>query len=141
APPREARRDGARRRRPRERPGGRGLDLRRLAARAPGLTSAGEGGPDPSEPARPAIARILDHLAAATGADFRDYRAAMVERRIAERVAATGSADLDAYRARLEREPAELARLIEALSIHVTSFFRDPGVFEAIRDRALPLLA
>src|SRR5207244_1796649 len=55
-------------------------------------------------------------------------------------VAATGSADLDAYRARLEREPAELTRLIDALAVHVTSFFRDPRVFEALAARVVPSL-
>ena len=42
------------------------------------------------------------------------------------------------YLALLEREPDEVRALYEDVLIHVTSFFRDPEVFEALKTQRLP---
>lgn len=86
-------------------------------------------------------AEILALLAAARGVDFRDYRQETLARRIAVRIAATGCRDARAYLAFLEGREDELGRLLEALLVRVTSFFRDPPAFEALRDRVVPELA
>lgn len=86
---------------------------------------------------RPALAAILELVARARSVDFNDYRKETVERRVAHRIAASGSRDEDDYRARLERDPAELDHLVRALLIPVTSFFRDGAVFEALAKRVI----
>ena len=43
-------------------------------------------------------------------------------------------------RSRLEIDPEEYARLISSLLIKVTEFFRDPKVFDHLRDQTLPML-
>lgn len=83
-----------------------------------------------------ARAEILARVHAATGTDFTEFKPATITRRLARRVALRGAADLRSYLALLDREPAELRALLEDVLIHVTSFFRDPDVYEALRAEA-----
>ena len=46
--------------------------------------------------------------------------------------------DLQDYLALLQRDPEEIRRLYEDILIHVTSFFRDPDVFESLKRELLP---
>ena len=50
-------------------------------------------------------------------------------------------ADFAAYRARLEADPTEWRILDEYCHITISRFFRDRGVFEALRGRVLPAIA
>ncbi len=84
---------------------------------------------------------VLGLLARRRGVDVRDWRPEVLERGLRARALATGCADLDAYRARVERDPAELDRLFEAVVVRVSGFFRDPAVFEALERRVIPELA
>src|SRR5581483_3654941 len=52
-----------------------------------------------------------------------------------------GDADYAAYRARLERDPAERAALADMLLITITEFFRDPEAWDAMRREVVPALA
>jgi chemotaxis methyl-accepting protein methylase len=90
-------------------------------------------------PAR-GLEAILAHLARVRQVELGDYRREPLERGIAGRVAATGAGDAARYGALLEREPAEVDRLLEALIVQVTGFFRDPPVFEALGGAVLPVL-
>jgi len=81
---------------------------------------------------------ILGRLAVDRGIDFRDYRRETIVRRLDLRVAATRSLDWSDYRRRLEGDPVEADRLIEALVVSVTRFFRDPDVFDALGSRFVP---
>ena len=73
-----------------------------------------------------------------SGVDFRAYRLAMVDRRIEHRIRLSRAASLVEYAAMLERDPAELARLIDAILIKTTSMFRGAAAFAALRERVLP---
>ncbi|MCO5167373.1 MAG: chemotaxis protein CheR [Planctomycetes bacterium] len=79
-------------------------------------------------------------LLAAAGHDLRDYRPEPLLRRARQRAEAAGAADLPAYVAALPAAPGELGRLASALLLHVTGFFRDARVFEALRAAVLPAL-
>jgi two-component system CheB/CheR fusion protein len=83
---------------------------------------------------------ILDVVSGQRSADFHDYRRSTLERRLATRLAATQSKDLAAYRDRLESDPAELNRLVDAFLVRVTSFFRDDRVFDALGRTVVPEL-
>jgi two-component system CheB/CheR fusion protein len=83
---------------------------------------------------------ILEILARRRGVDFRDYRAATVERGIELRVMTVAAGDAAAYLAHLEEDGSEVDRLIEAVVIPVTSFFRDAEVFAALRQTVVPAL-
>jgi chemotaxis protein methyltransferase CheR len=62
-------------------------------------------------------------------------------RRIGRRSAALGLADGAGYRRRLEEHPEEWAVLDELCHIPISRFYRDRGVFDALRERVLPALA
>jgi len=71
---------------------------------------------------------------------FRRVRG-IVCKRVARRLRALGLADLDAYRALLEREPAEWSALEALCAIPVSRFWRDRAVFAALERVVLPGLA
>jgi chemotaxis methyl-accepting protein methylase len=81
---------------------------------------------------------ILSDVAVRRGVDFHDYRRETLERGVESRRVATTSEDYAAYRARLKRDQAEVDRLVEALVVPVTSFFRDAHVFDALAAHVLP---
>lgn len=82
--------------------------------------------------------RILAALHTASGVDFASYKHSTLRRRIQRRVWLHRLADLGQYAALLERDPAEAGALSEEVLIHVTGFFRDPEVFEALKAQVFP---
>jgi len=74
------------------------------------------------------------------GVDLSHYRPSYVDRRIRARMRARGAADQPAYCRLLGSDPDEIARLVEAISTGVTSFFRDPGLYTWIDGHILPAL-
>ena len=49
-----------------------------------------------------------------------------------------GCSDLEGYMDYLQEHPAEMARLLDVVTIHVTDFFRDRDVFYALYHRVFP---
>jgi chemotaxis protein methyltransferase CheR len=88
----------------------------------------------------PAIAALLDTVNDLTGLDFRDYAPASIHRRIQRRLAAEQVATVAELEQLIKAEPAALARLAEALTVPVTSMFRDPAFFREFRACVAPLL-
>ncbi len=74
------------------------------------------------------------------GIDLGLYKLRCLERRIAIRQRASGAPDLAAYVARVRADAAERRRLAQALTIHVSQFFRNPSSFQAIRRQVLPAI-
>jgi chemotaxis protein methyltransferase CheR len=68
---------------------------------------------------------------------FRKVRR-QVCKRLRQRIGDLGIADFAAYRSRLAADPAEWQVLDECCHITISRFFRDRGVFEALRTRVLP---
>lgn len=83
-------------------------------------------------------ARIVAALATARGVDLRDYRPQSLARGIAARLAATGAVDAERYAAQLAGDADEASRLLEAIVVPATAFFRDDAVFEALRRTVIP---
>ena len=79
-------------------------------------------------------------LGAAVGVDFRQYKRPTVRRRIARRMALQKIASLGRYLQILKQNPDEAKALAEDIFIHVTSFFRDPDCFEALKKQVLAKL-
>jgi two-component system CheB/CheR fusion protein len=113
------------------------LSLKRIAAeltrlgRHPYLTEAWEA-PEGSE-----LDKICLILRSAIGVDFRLYKPATVRRRIARRMALQKIASLSKYVQILKQSPQEANALAGDIFIHVTSFFRDPECFQALRKRVM----
>jgi chemotaxis protein methyltransferase CheR len=62
-------------------------------------------------------------------------------KRVKRRMAELGLDGFEAYRARLEADPEEWRVLDECCHITISRFFRDRGVFEALRRQVLPEIA
>jgi chemotaxis protein methyltransferase CheR len=71
---------------------------------------------------------------------FRRVRG-QVCRRVTRRIVALGLDGLTAYRAFVAATPGERAVLEALCRVHVSRFYRDRAVFDALRDRVLPALA
>ncbi len=84
------------------------------------------------------LSGLLAYVNEQRGIDFALYRHATVRRKLDLRLQATKSASYDAYLEYLKSHPAEFGNLIEALTIKVTDFFRDPAVFELLASRVIP---
>jgi chemotaxis protein methyltransferase CheR len=86
------------------------------------------------------IAALLDTVDELTGLDFRDYSPASLHRRIQRRVVAEQVESVVALGHLIKSNPDALARLAEALTVPVTSMFRDPAFFREFRAHVAPLL-
>jgi chemotaxis protein methyltransferase CheR len=87
-----------------------------------------------------AIAALLDAVDEQTGLDFHDYSPASLHRRIQRRIVAERVESVAALEQLIKSDPAALARLTEALTVPVTSMFRDPAFFREFRARVAPFL-
>src|SRR3989475_3451598 len=88
----------------------------------------------------PQLKNILHLLHTANEVDFSDYKLATVKRRILRRMALHQIRKLKAYVEFLRHHPAEVEALYEDILIHVTSFFRDSGAFEAVKTEVFPTI-
>ena len=88
----------------------------------------------------PAFQLILRLLRTGSGVDFTQYKPATLRRRIERRMILQKARDPEAYLDLLQRTPTELRALADDLLINVTEFFRDPPVFEALRETAFPAM-
>src|SRR5215216_3330632 len=84
------------------------------------------------------LRRLLEGLRDRSGIDFTAYKPATIQRRLQRRMAATGAETVAAYVRLLQRDPEEYQRLVASFLIKVTEFFRDPELYEYLRERALP---
>lgn len=74
----------------------------------------------------------------AGGIDLNLYKDKCVLRRITLRQRSCGAPTLRAYLKVVSRNPVERGRLVKALTIHVSQFFRNPSTFRAIQESILP---
>ena len=82
----------------------------------------------------------IEALARKCGHDFSLYKQNTIVRRIERRMTRHRLADGAAYVRMLREDTAEARELFRELLIDVTSFFRDPDAFRALRRKALPTL-
>ena len=91
-------------------------------------------------PADAELTRILQLVRSATGLDFTHYKHSTLSRRIKRRIALRGFARIQDYRRDLEQNREEASALSESWLITVTSFFREPDVFEELKQQVFPAL-
>jgi len=85
-----------------------------------------------------ALFKIFSLLNYTIHVDFTQYKRATLLRRIARRQLVLKIKDLGHYAEYLENHPEENNALFTDILIHVTSFFRDPDVFEKLQSKILP---
>ncbi|MEW6516716.1 MAG: protein-glutamate O-methyltransferase CheR [candidate division FCPU426 bacterium] len=82
---------------------------------------------------------LLNAIWRKAGLDASQYKISYLKRRLAVRMRATQSATYADYRRLLEGNPQEYANLLDRLTINVSTFFRDPGVYGQIKRKVIPL--
>ncbi|MEG5064460.1 chemotaxis protein CheB [Microcoleus sp. B3-A4] len=85
-----------------------------------------------------ALATIFALLKSTAGVDFRHYKPTTIARRIQRRMVLYKLDSLEDYAQHLRQNSAEVKALYEEILIHVTSFFRDPEVFEKLKELVFP---
>ena len=86
------------------------------------------------------IRLLLEGVFQRYGLDFRDYAYASMRRRILGRLAPEGVTSVSCLQDKVLHDPESMQRLLAALTVHVTSMFRDPGFYLAFREKVVPLL-
>lgn len=87
-----------------------------------------------------AIEAILGSVRGASGLDLSGYRREPLEQRIRRRAQRLSMRSIPAYAAFAGAHPEECLWLRHDLLFGLTSFFRDPDVYEALRAKLLPAL-
>ena len=75
-----------------------------------------------------------------TGVDFTNYKPTTLQRRLQRRMALQKCLDLGDYIQYLQDYPSEIQALYQDVLITVTSFFRDPEVYNSLQERVMPRL-
>lgn len=81
---------------------------------------------------------ILLLLQEQRGFDFSGYRSTMLERRLQKRIYSTNSKNSEEYFTYLNQNSDEFDNLIDVFTINVSSFFRNPLMFEYLRKIVIP---
>jgi two-component system CheB/CheR fusion protein len=95
--------------------------------------------PPPPE-AESALKKVFVLIRAQTGRDFSQYKPSTILRRIERRMAVHQIPSLESYIKYLQSASTEIDLLFRDLLIGVTSFFRDPDVFQALEKETIPQL-
>jgi chemotaxis protein methyltransferase CheR len=83
---------------------------------------------------------LLEGVYRQYGFDFREYAPSSLKRRVWRRVHAENARTIAGLLDRVLHDPEVMERLLLDLSINVTSMFRDPSFYAALRTKVLPLL-
>ncbi|MGC2245407.1 MAG: chemotaxis protein CheB [Terriglobales bacterium] len=86
------------------------------------------------------LKEIFRQLKSFSKVDFVDYKVATIQRRILRRMSIHQLTDLGDYVKLLRGDAQEVEALYRDVLINVTSFFRNPEVFESLRDVVYPKL-
>ena len=84
------------------------------------------------------LASVLQRLSEIRCQDFGCYKRSTLGRRVEQRMRIRKCATVARYCELLAREPAEVDALVSTLLIKLTGFFRDPPLWEKLRQSVLP---
>jgi two-component system CheB/CheR fusion protein len=94
----------------------------------------------PAQQLENVLGRILSLVRLQTHHDFSHYKKSTIVRRIERRMLLHAISDADGYVNYLEQNKEEVHLLFNEFLIRVTSFFRDPEAFDALKRDILPRL-
>ena len=109
-------------------------------ARHPYVSRLAEGEKGEGELNDERLDAIFRLLRTASGVDFTYYKHSTLRRRILRRMMLNRIEKVQDYIEMLRQAPAEVTGLYNDILIHVTEFFRDAEVFEALKESVLPQL-
>ncbi|MBV8342217.1 MAG: hypothetical protein JO173_07530, partial [Gammaproteobacteria bacterium] len=108
-------------------------ELLRYKRQLAGLLPADRHGASIGEAEELVLKRIFDLVRSRTNHDFSRYKRATILRRLVRRMQLHHRTSLEHYLTLLKEQPEEVQSLFDDLLISVTSFFRDPAAWEAVR--------
>jgi len=88
----------------------------------------------------PELTALMAQIARDRGFGCGAYKEGCMRRRLAVRMRARGVHTYDEYRRLLTGDPTEYDRLLDALTINVTKFYRNAETWAALAERFLPAL-
>lgn len=91
-----------------------------------------------TDPPEDEFEQVLAILRQETGIDFSHYKSNTLHRRIRRRMALRRVLTLPEYASYLQANAKEIEALYQDILIGVTSFFRDPEAFEALKQKVFP---
>ena len=83
---------------------------------------------------------LLNKISEKRGFNCGYYKETAMRRRILSRMRRMGIDSYMKYSKFLEKNPEEYSKLIDALTVNVSEFFRDPSTFEVIKEIVIPNL-
>ena len=86
------------------------------------------------------IGLLLEGVYLHYGYDFREYAPASLKRRIGDLMRDEKAGSVSQLQDRILHDPASFDRFVVALTVNVTSMFRDPTFYLAFRTKVVPLL-
>jgi chemotaxis protein methyltransferase CheR len=100
------------------------------------------GAPDryPPELERIEIELLLEGVFRQYGFDFRNYAFSSLRRRLWKQIQEEGLRSVSALQECVLHHPEAMERLLMSLSVNVTSMFRDPAFYKALREQVVPIL-
>jgi len=87
---------------------------------------------------QPALEKIIILLRGQSGQDFSLYKKSTISRRVERRMGLHQIAKINDYVRYLRENPQESELLFKELLIGVTAFFRDPAVWEQLKNKIIP---
>ena len=84
------------------------------------------------------LGKIIMLLRTHTGNDFSQYKENMIYRRVERRMSIHGINKISLYARYLQDNPGETDILLKELMISVTNFFRDPEVWNRLKESVIP---
>jgi two-component system CheB/CheR fusion protein len=85
-----------------------------------------------------AFEELLEYIRAVRGFDFTGYKRPSLRRRVDKRMQAVGLETYVEYLDQLQVHQGEFTELFDTILINVTSFFRDPGVWDLVAGTLIP---
>lgn len=95
---------------------------------------------DLDEISRGELRALKEQILRVAGFQCDSYKEKCLRRRIAVRMRARGVHTYAEYARRLQDEPGEYERLLDALTINVSKFYRNPEVWQTLSEQVLPEL-
>jgi len=105
------------------------------------VLSTQTGGLSPSYHCEEGFPELLEKIHAEAGWDFRHYKKTSLKRRISLRLNAHNISSYSDYHSVLESNPQEYGRLFSTVTIKVSEFFREPEVFDLLRELMPPFIS
>ena len=105
---------------------------RRSAVNGARISAAGEKANKP-------LQQVFAILRTRTGHDFSRYKQSTILRRLERRMSVNGIDNISDYSRFLGKNESEVRAFLKDILISVTSFFRDPGAFDALKEKVCEL--